>query len=233
MNTGIKGYSKGLFFMLIGLLLVATNSMFAKANGNGNGNGKQSNGNGHGFACEDLKQISDLKIDSKHPTIALFYSQTCPSCHDIKEPFNKYVTKHKGKVNCVAIDVNGAGVRDFARMLKVEAVPTLVVIHKHVGFFGDAALESYLNQMTGMTAFSQSNGGTQVVPSKEIPAIPGALVNEGYLEEEEKYLFPTDKPLAVRPEEIEDMDIDEELSMDVIPSNTGMSSRESSGDVMP
>lgn len=225
---------------ILQLMMVLAISFEVCAAKNGNGNGK--NGGGHGFICDDIKNVSDLKLDSNKPTIIVFYSQTCPSCTEIKEPFNAFVQKYKSDINCAAIDVNG-GARAFAQMMKVSQVPTTVVIHKRIGASSADKLESYLRQMTGMTAFSQGNGGATKVVSKEVPTktvASGKVVpmDEDF-EEEDDYLKPTEKPLKVNPEDIEVLyeeddilkspEIDDEIGMDMIVRG----SPKPRGDVMP
>ena len=207
----------------------------AAKNGNGNGNGN--GGGGHGFICDDIKSASELKLDSNKPTVIVFYSQTCPSCTDIKEPFNSFVKKYKADINCAAIDVNGGG-RGIAQLLKISQVPTTVVIHKRVGAASAEKLESYLRQMTGMPA--QGNGSMTKIVSQEVPTktIAGGKVVP-MEDEEDDYFKPTDKALQVNPEDIEDIYEEEDvikgpqpgddMAMDMIISG----SSKPRGDVMP
>lgn len=221
-------------------VLVISCGVYAAKNGNGNGN--NGHNGGHGFICDDIKNISELKLDSNKPTVAVFYSQTCPSCTDIKEPFNAFVKKHKSDVNCAAIDVNAQGVRSFAQSLKISQVPTIVVIHKRVGAASEAALDSYLSQMTGMTAFAQHQAGAGKVVSKPVPTKTsenGKIIPMDEEFEEEDYLMPTEKPLQVKPEDIEELyeeediikspKLDDEFGMDIMVRGSG----KSGADVMP
>ena len=226
----------GLHVMMLLMLGTVVSEVVAAKNGNGD----QENGGGHGFICPEITKISDLKITSKKPTVAVFFTSTCPSCKDIKAPFNDYVTKHKDEVDCVAISANAPGMQAFAQALKIDSVPAVVVIHKHVGFYGASALEQYLNQMTGMSAAanSKNNGGTkmsqpEVVKTKTLEGGKIVPVEEDFEDEDNNYLFPTEKPLVVRPEEIEDLDV--EMDMIVSPSSRGSGniSGKMSGDVMP
>jgi thiol-disulfide isomerase/thioredoxin len=231
--------------IVLGMAVLAVSfGVFAAKNGNGNGNGNGDNGHnggGHGFVCDDVKSASELKLDSNKPTVIVFYSQTCPSCADIKEPFNAFVKKYKSDINCAAIDVNG-GARGIAQTLKITQVPTTVVIHKRIGATSAEKLESYLRQVTGMPSSGQGNGGTSIVVSKVVPTktVDGKVIPMDDMDDEDDYLKPTDKALQVNPEDIEVLyeedDIskkspkfDDEIGMDMIITDTN----KRRGDVMP
>lgn len=107
----------------------------------------------HAFNCPAIKESADLMVTANKPTAVVFYSDHCSACEDMVAPFNDFAQKHRGSVACFSANTDVAGNQELVQLLKITGVPSVIVIHKHMGA---GVVDEFLNHTTGVVAPTSS-----------------------------------------------------------------------------
>jgi len=160
----------------------------------------------HAFACPAIRGSDDLMLTANMPVAIAFYSDHCSACEDVVAPFNAFAKQHKGSVACFSANTDLASNQELVQLLKITGVPSVVVLHKHMGA---GMVGEFLAHATGMAA-------------------PQRAVVEDYQEEEsfDEDEIPlarknTDIPLSITPEDIATVTIEEDtITPDLLPTDS-------------